>query len=79
MCVRACVRVFKVDYDFRDKATFLGYMVRCLLEAKVNPSLIDDKDNHGNKRLELAGSLISLLFEVHFPSLFSCAALPNRI
>ncbi|CAM9801625.1 unnamed protein product, partial [Ectocarpus sp. 12 AP-2014] len=29
----------------------------------IDPSTVDDKDYYGNKRLELAGQLISLLFE----------------
>jgi DNA-directed RNA polymerase III subunit RPC2 len=33
------------------------------LKTVLDPSLLDDKDYYGNKRLELAGSLISLLFE----------------
>jgi hypothetical protein len=34
-----------------------------VLKTVLDPSLLDDKDYYGNKRLELAGSLISLLFE----------------
>jgi len=52
-----------VNYDFRDKAFFLAYMVRQCCQAQVDPSFLDDKDYYGNKRLELAGSLLSLLFE----------------
>lgn len=38
-------------------------MVRRVMQAEVNPKLIDDRDYYGNKRLELAGSLLSLMFE----------------
>lgn len=34
--------------------------------AQTNPDLIDDKDYYGNKRLELAGGLLSLMFEDAF-------------
>jgi len=50
-------------FAFRDKAAYLGYMVRSLLDCAAAPSLVDDKDNTGNKRLELAGNLLELLFE----------------
>jgi DNA-directed RNA polymerase III subunit RPC2 len=35
-----------------------------MLEAMLNTDAVDDKDYVGNKRLELAGQLLSLLFEV---------------
>lgn len=38
-------------------------MVRRMLYAMVDDSFIDDRDYYGNKRLELAGGLLSLLFE----------------
>lgn len=41
-------------------------MVRRVIQAESNPELIDDKDYYGNKRLELAGSLLSLMFEDAF-------------
>lgn len=38
-------------------------MLRRLCFAVVDPSYMDDRDYYGNKRLELAGQLVSLLFE----------------
>lgn len=33
------------------------------MAAELNESAVDDRDYYGNKRLELAGSLLSLMFE----------------
>ena len=52
-----------VGLNFRLKAIYLAQMVRRLMLAIDNSEYIDDRDYYGNKRLELAGSLIGLLFE----------------
>lgn len=50
-------------YCFRSKIIYITHIVRRILKTVRNPSLLDDKDYYGNKRLELPGSLLSLLFE----------------
>lgn len=49
--------------NFRAKALYLAFMVKRVLMAKCDPRLVDNRDYVGNKRLELAGPLLSLLFE----------------
>ncbi|KAL8814416.1 MAG: hypothetical protein Q9223_006353 [Gallowayella weberi] len=49
--------------NFRAKALYLAFMVKRVLMARHDPKLIDNRDYVGNKRLELAGQLLSLLFE----------------
>lgn len=49
--------------DFREKALYMAMMTRRVVMAIHNPKMVDDRDYVGNKRLELAGQLISLLFE----------------
>ncbi|KAI9871660.1 MAG: DNA-directed RNA polymerase III core subunit ret1, partial [Pleopsidium flavum] len=49
--------------NFRPKALYVAFMVRRVLMANHDISLVDDRDYVGNKRLELAGQLLSLLFE----------------
>ncbi|KAL7722534.1 DNA-directed RNA polymerase subunit beta [Entamoeba marina] len=49
-------------YDFKTKILYLALMVTWILKAEETGEL-DDKDYYGNKRMELAGQLMSLLFE----------------
>uniref|UniRef100_A0A0N5BX22 DNA-directed RNA polymerase subunit beta n=1 Tax=Strongyloides papillosus TaxID=174720 RepID=A0A0N5BX22_STREA len=44
------------------KAYFLGYMVHRLLSAALGRRELDDRDHIGNKRLDMAGPLLSFLF-----------------
>lgn len=52
-----------INYNFQPKSIYLALIVRRVLNAMKDPSTIDDKDYYGNKRLELAGGLVSILFE----------------
>ena len=36
---------------------------RCIIAQRDGELRVDDRDYYGNKRLELAGQLLSLLFE----------------
>ncbi|KAH0794150.1 DNA-directed RNA polymerase III complex subunit Rpc2 [Histomonas meleagridis] len=49
--------------EFHKKAIFFGLMVRWLLLATKDKTICDSRDFFGNKRLELAGELVDLLFE----------------
>lgn len=51
------------NLNFRPKALYVAHMARRVLMAKHDSSLVDDRDYVGNKRLELAGQLLALLFE----------------
>ena len=51
------------DLDFRPKALYIAHMTRRTMMAYHDSTLVDDRDYYGNKRLELAGQLLSLLFE----------------
>lgn len=59
--------IFQVEnFNFKQKAVYTAFMVRRIILAQNDPKLVDDKDYYGNKRLELAGSLLSLMFEDAF-------------
>ena len=45
------------------KAVYLALMIRRVILAQADTLKVDDRDYYGNKRLELAGQLLSLLFE----------------
>ena len=49
--------------DLYPKAIYIALMTRRVLMAARDPKLVDDRDFVGNKRFELAGELLSLLFE----------------
>lgn len=51
------------NLNFRPKAIYIATMARRILMATHDESQVDDRDYVGNKRLELAGQLLSLLFE----------------
>lgn len=55
--------------NFRSKCIYVAVMLRRMLEALLNKDAFDDKDYVGNKRLELSGQLLSLLFEDLFKTL----------
>ena len=49
--------------NLRGKALYIAFMARRVLMAKNDPKMVDDRDYVGNKRLELAGQMLALLFE----------------
>lgn len=49
----------------RQKAAFLAYMVKCLLEAFRGRRKVDNRDDMRNKRVELAGELLERELRVH--------------
>ncbi|XP_037943603.1 DNA-directed RNA polymerase III subunit RPC2-like [Teleopsis dalmanni] len=51
------------NYNFQIKSVYVALMVRRVMAAELDITTVDDRDYYGNKRLELAGSLISLMFE----------------
>jgi len=54
-----------------NKIVFLAVMVRRIMEGREDAKLLDDRDYYGNKRIDLAGSLLSLLFEDLFKNMNS--------
>ena len=56
-------------FNFREKYIYLAIMVRRLIDAQDDPKMVDDKDYYGNKRVEIAGTLVALLFEDLFKNL----------
>ncbi|SAL99837.1 hypothetical protein [Absidia glauca] len=51
------------NLNFREKSIYAAVMIRRVLVAINDEVQVDDRDYVGNKRLELAGQLLSLLFE----------------
>jgi DNA-directed RNA polymerase III subunit RPC2 len=48
---------------FSKKILYIAHVVRRVLLATKDPMHIDDPEFYGNKRLDLSGSLLSMLFE----------------
>eukprot|EP00123_Amoebidium_parasiticum_P016330 comp23392_c4_seq1/m.38764 comp23392_c4_seq1/g.38764 ORF comp23392_c4_seq1/g.38764 comp23392_c4_seq1/m.38764 type:complete len:1167 (-) comp23392_c4_seq1:231-3731(-) len=57
--------------NFRPKCLYVALMVRRMILTILDVVPVDDRDYYGNKRLELAGQLLSLLFEDLFKRLNS--------
>ncbi|KAL5799487.1 hypothetical protein ACOSQ4_032371 [Xanthoceras sorbifolium] len=57
--------------NLRPKCLYVGVMLRRMMEAMLNKDAMDDKDYVGNKRLELSGQLVSLLFEDLFKTMIT--------
>ncbi|KAF5175740.1 Dna-directed rna polymerase iii subunit [Thalictrum thalictroides] len=55
--------------NFRPKCIYAAVMLRRMMDAILNKDAMDDKDYVGNKRLELSGQSISLLFEDLFKTM----------
>uniref|UniRef100_H2Z7Q0 DNA-directed RNA polymerase subunit beta n=1 Tax=Ciona savignyi TaxID=51511 RepID=H2Z7Q0_CIOSA len=52
-----------IDWNYHAKAVYLALMIRRIILTQLGFLEVDDRDYYGNKRMELAGGLISLLFE----------------
>ncbi|XP_056685925.1 DNA-directed RNA polymerase III subunit 2-like [Spinacia oleracea] len=59
------------ENNFRAKCIYAAVMLRRLLEAFLNKAAVDDKDYVINKRFELSGQLLSLLFEDLFKTMIT--------
>ncbi|XP_074347790.1 DNA-directed RNA polymerase III subunit 2-like [Apium graveolens] len=57
------------ENNFRLKCLYVAVMLRRMMEAIINKDAMDDKDYVGNKRFELSGQSLSLLFEDLFKTL----------
>ncbi|XP_071700957.1 DNA-directed RNA polymerase III subunit 2 [Rutidosis leptorrhynchoides] len=57
------------ENNFHLKCVYTAVMLRRMMDAILNKDAIDDKDYVGNKRLELSGQLLALLFEDLFKSM----------
>nr|CAB3265030.1 DNA-directed RNA polymerase III subunit RPC2 [Phallusia mammillata] len=52
-----------IDWNYYSKAVYLSLMIRRVILTQLGQLEVDDRDYYGNKRMELAGGLVSLLFE----------------
>ncbi|KAI4323589.1 hypothetical protein L6164_023183 [Bauhinia variegata] len=73
--------------NFRPKCIYVAVMMRRMMDTILNKDTMDDKDYVGNKRLELSGQLVSLLFEDLFKTMITNVRMlidkslerPNRV
>lgn len=56
--------------SFRQKAYFIGYMVKKLLYGFLGKVDEDDRDHYGKKRLDMTGTLMIGLFKDQFKNSF---------
>nr|CAD2162173.1 unnamed protein product [Meloidogyne enterolobii] len=61
--------ILSPEGNMKMKAIYIGLMIRRLIQAEKGICDADDRDFYGNKRIELAGSLLALLFEDLFKRL----------
>jgi DNA-directed RNA polymerase II subunit RPB2 len=54
------------DLNFKEKAYFLGYMVKRLLKVAANIDVPTDRDSFRYKRIETTGLLLSNLFKEYY-------------
>ena len=54
------------ELNFKDKALYLGYVVKKLLLVVNKNEKPTDRDSYGYKRIEIAGTLISQLFKEYY-------------
>jgi len=54
------------ELNFKDKALYLGYIVKSLLLVVNKNEKPTDRDSYGYKRIEIAGTLISQLFKEYY-------------
>ncbi|HUY01065.1 MAG TPA: DNA-directed RNA polymerase subunit B'', partial [Candidatus Deferrimicrobium sp.] len=59
----------RTNADRLKKAYYLGQMAQRIVELQINKRIPDDKDHYANKRLKLAGDLLTSLFRVAFLNL----------
>lgn len=52
--------------SFKKKAMFLGYMTRRLIDCYFGIRPYDDRDHYSNKRVDLAGHLLTKIFRVNY-------------
>ena len=57
--------------DFHHKAVYLAIMARRVLLADNDRGLLDNRDFYGNKRVDMAGDMMGVLFEAVFRQLAS--------
>ena len=60
-----------VSATVKEKAIFLGYIIRKLIHTKIEIRLPDDRDNYANKRIENTGMLCTELFRNLFKRLIN--------